>query len=55
MKVEAVPFLYILFLVYSAYIERAGVDTPFELELYDAGSDPDQVGNDGVYARYFTR
>jgi len=38
-----------------AYIERSGVDAPIELELLDAGADPDQVGNDGVYARYFTR
>ena len=38
-----------------AYIERAGVDVPVELELFDGGAEPDQVGNDGVYARYFTR
>ena len=27
---------------------------PVELELLDGGAVPDQVGDDGVYARYFT-
>jgi len=37
-----------------AYIERAGMGAPVELELLDGGAVPDQVGDDGVYARYFT-
>ena len=38
-----------------AYIERDGADAPVEIPLYDLGSAPDSVANDGVYARYFTR
>ena len=30
------------------------VEAPVELELFDGGAVPDQVGNDGMYARYFT-
>eukprot|EP00091_Calanus_sinicus_P002849 TRINITY_DN12984_c0_g1_i1.p1 TRINITY_DN12984_c0_g1~~TRINITY_DN12984_c0_g1_i1.p1 ORF type:complete len:295 (-),score=56.23 TRINITY_DN12984_c0_g1_i1:42-827(-) len=30
------------------------MDSPVELELFDGGAVPDQVGNDGMYARYFT-
>ena len=30
------------------------MEAPVELELFDGGAEPDQVGNDGMYARYFT-
>ena len=39
----------------TAYIEREGSDAPIELTLYDEGSSPDNIANDGLYARYFTR
>ena len=38
----------------KAYIERDGVDTPVELELFDRGADPDSIKDDGIYSRYFT-
>jgi hypothetical protein len=38
----------------KAYIERDGVDTPIEVELFDKGADPDSVRDDGIYSRYFT-
>ena len=37
-----------------AYIERSDKPEPLEVPLFDAGSDPDTVANDGIYARYFT-
>jgi len=38
----------------TAYIERDGVDTPLEVDLFDQGSDPDSIRDDGIYSRYFT-
>ena len=38
----------------TAYIERDGVSEPLEIPLLDSGSAPDNVANDGLYARYFT-
>jgi uncharacterized protein YegL len=38
----------------KAYIEREGVDTPIEVELFDKGADPDSIKDDGIYSRYFT-
>ena len=37
----------------TAYIEREDSDIPLEISLLDTGSNPDNVANDGVYARYF--
>jgi calcium-activated chloride channel regulator 3/4 len=38
----------------KAYIERDGVSSPIEIELYDQGAAPDNIRDDGIYSRYFT-
>ena len=38
----------------KAYIERDGVPTPLEVELFDQGAAPDNIKDDGIYSRYFT-
>ena len=38
----------------TAYIESEYNPSPLEISLLDTGSNPDNVANDGVYARYFT-
>jgi Mg-chelatase subunit ChlD len=38
----------------KAYIEKDGADAPMEVELFDQGSDPDSIKDDGIYSRYFT-
>merc|ERR1711892_205 len=44
----------------SALVERPGLDADgatypaIEMELQDTGSGADNIGNDGIYARYFT-
>jgi len=38
-----------------AYIERENEKQPIEIQLLDNGSGADNVGNDGLYSRYFTR
>jgi uncharacterized protein YegL len=38
----------------KAYIERDGVSSPIEIELFDQGAAPDNMKDDGIYSRYFT-
>ena len=38
----------------TAYIEREGSPQPIEITLFDQGSEPDSIANDGIYTRYFT-
>jgi len=38
----------------TAYIESEASPQPIEITLFDEGSDPDSIANDGIYARYFT-
>ena len=38
-----------------AYIEREGEAAPIEIQLLDNGSGADNVADDGLYSRYFTK
>jgi hypothetical protein len=38
----------------KAFIARDGDNDPIEIELFDQGSDPDSIKDDGIYSRYFT-
>ena len=38
-----------------AYIEREGESAPIEIPLLDNGSGADNIADDGIYSRYFTK
>ena len=38
-----------------ALIESDGQNQAIRIELYDTGSGADQVSNDGIYSRYFSK
>ena len=40
---------------FRALIEREGQEEPVRLDLQDNGAAADQIFNDGIYSRYFTR
>ena len=52
---ETVFAIKLMCLIFRAFIESESNSQALEQDLYDNGSGPDIIANDGLYSRYFTQ